>query len=60
MTFGRVRFSNTELSEFLALTELWGASSMSSFWPLVCVKANSRREFGAELVELFSLPKQCS
>ena len=55
--------SNTELSEFFALTELRGGSSVSSFQPVVCVPKRAHRvvrrlsEFGAELSE-FSLPKQ--
>ena len=57
--------SNSEVREFLALTEFRGESSVSSFQP-ICVPKRTHRaffreltEFGAELSE-FSLPTHCS
>ena len=49
--------SNTELSEFLALTEFRGESSVSSSQPIICVPKRTHRvlaelaEFAAELSE---------
>ena len=35
--------SNTELSEFFALTEFWGENSVSSSQPIICVPKWTRR-----------------
>ena len=37
--------SNTELSEFFALSEFWGASSVSSSRPIICVPKRTHRVF---------------
>ena len=58
--------SNTELSDFLALTEFRGENSVSSSQPIICVPNSltdsfaNLTEFAAELSSETVLPKQYS
>ena len=49
---------------FSGLTEFWGANSVSSSQPIICVPKRTHRVFRAELIAVelseFSLPKQYS
>ena len=48
--FRRVRFQTPNSVSFSALTEFWGANSVSSSQPIICVP-NGLTEFFAELTE---------